>query len=60
MITTTQEVEMWAITHMVFVYLHFIPGANGGWTHDQDYPRFSTDERRNVAVPLEGCWKCVS
>ena len=55
-----QEGEMWAITHIVFMSLHFIPGANGGWTHDQDYPRFSTDERQQIAIPFEGYWQRVS
>jgi hypothetical protein len=51
---------MWAICHIVFAYLHFIPGTNGGWTQGPDYPRFSTEELRGVAVPFEGYWQRVS
>ena len=50
---------MWAISHVVFVYLHFIPGANGGWTQGHDFPRFSSEERQEVTVPFEGYWKRV-
>ncbi len=51
---------MWAICHIVFMSLHFIPGGNGGWTQGQDYPQFSTEERQDVAVPFEGYWQRVS
>lgn len=51
---------MWAISHIVFLSLHFIPGANGGWTPGQDYPRYSTAERQDVVVPFEGCWERIS
>jgi hypothetical protein len=60
MIAATEEVEMWAIAHVVFVYLHFIPGANGGWTEGPEYPRFSTEERQDMAIPFEGYWQRVS
>jgi hypothetical protein len=48
---------MWAISHMVFEYLHFIPGGNGGWTQGRDYPRFSTEDRQDIAIPFEGYWQ---
>lgn len=48
---------MWAITHIAFMYLHFIPGANGGWTQGQDYPRFSTEDRHAVSLPFQGYWR---
>jgi hypothetical protein len=60
MIVATQEVEMWSIAHVVFVCRHFIPGANGGWTQGQDYPRFSTEDRQDVDLPFEGYWQRVS
>jgi hypothetical protein len=60
MINAVQEVGMWVISHIVFAYLHFVPGGNGGWTQGSDYPRFSTDERRDVAIPFEGYWQRVS
>ena len=48
---------MWAISHIVFESLHFIPGGNGGWTRGRDYPRFSTEERQDIATPFEGYWQ---
>ena len=48
---------MWAISHIVFEYLHFIPGGNGGWTQGRDYPRFSTEERQDIATPFVGYWQ---
>jgi hypothetical protein len=50
---------MWAITHILFAYLHFIPGANGGWTQYRDYPLFSTQERKAIPTPFAGYWECV-
>ncbi|WP_262272852.1 MULTISPECIES: hypothetical protein [Microvirga] len=51
---------MWVISHIVFAYLHFVPGGNGGWTQGSDYPRFSAEERRDIAIPFEGYWRRVS
>ena len=47
---------MWAISHIVFAYLHFVPGGNGGWTKGDDYPRFSTEDRREILIPIEAYW----
>ncbi|QRM27409.1 hypothetical protein [Microvirga sp. VF16] len=51
---------MWVISHIVFSYLHFVPGGNGGWTQSGDYPRFTTEERRDISIPFEGYWRRVS
>ena len=50
---------MWAISHIVFAYLHFVPGGNGGWTKGDDYPRFSTENRREILIPIEAYWRRV-
>ena len=55
-----QEVGMWVISHIVFAYLHFVPGGNGGWTRGDDYPRFSTEDRREILIPIEAYWRRVS
>ena len=49
----------WAITHIVYPYKHYIPGANGGWTDGRDYPLFATPERASVPLPFEGYWEQV-
>lgn len=51
---------MFTITHIVFAYLHFVPGGNGGWTQGSDYPRFSADERAAIRLPFEGFWQRVN
>ncbi|WP_201829440.1 hypothetical protein [Microvirga zambiensis] len=51
---------MWVISHIVFAYLHFVPGGNGGWTRGNDYPHFSTEERQGILIPIEGYWRRVS
>jgi len=55
-----EEGGMWIITHIVFCSLHFIPGHNGGWVKSKDVPRFATEERIEVELPLEGYWEKVS
>lgn len=51
---------MYAIAHIVFAYLHFAPGPNGGWVRGTDYPRYSDTERATVRLPFEGYWERLS
>lgn len=59
-VPNVQEPVMFSITHIVFAYLHFVPGGNGGWTQGSDYPRFSADERAAIRLPFEGFWQRVN
>lgn len=51
---------MWAITHIVFASLHFVPGAHGGWARGPNFPRFAAEERAAITLPFEGYWERVS